>query len=361
MLQEMKDIQELLICPKCEGQLKENGDFLECTCCFHRVEGESGVIKLAEESTYYWGEITQSDMRQVLEEARSKGWRQSVAEILQVKYPHLVNMVLGEDRIDWVHFLPMKSNLTILDVGSGWGQASFLFAKDQSNTVVSLEKIRERGLFQAIRGEQDKVQNIHIVNGDFLNAKFKKHVFDLITLIGVLEWVGVDGLPQNPRNVQLNALRKAYRLLRNDGILCIGIENRIGFNNFLGGRDHSGLRFTSLMPRFLADIYVRMRKPLYRSNMKFRGYRTYTYSMYGYKNLLKEAGFKNIDILIAHPHYAHPRCLINMNNTAIKHFFTKIYQPTSLKDIVFCVCFRALSWLKIAPLFAPHFIILARK
>lgn len=357
----MRQIWDLLLCPRCEGELEENDKFLECNRCFNRVRCESHAIILAEESSYYWGEITQPDMSRVLEGARSKGWRQAVAEIIQTRYLHLGSMILGEDRIDWIQFLPIKTNLTILDVGSGWGQTSFLLAKDKTNIVISLEKIGARALFQAIRKEKDKVGNIHIVNGDFLNARFKNNVFDLITLIGVLEWIGVNGQPENPGNVQLSALRKAYGLLRDGGVICIGIENRIGFNNFLGAKDHSGLRFTSLMPRFLADIYVRMRKPLYRSNMKFLGYRTYTYSMYGYKNLLKEAGFKNVEIFIAHPHYAHPRCLTEMNNRTVKHFFTRIYQPTSLKDIAFCAGFLVLSPMRLAPLFAPHFIIFGRK
>jgi SAM-dependent methyltransferase len=319
-----------------------------------------GTVLLQRQNNHYWGEIPLSEMTSAVSMAHEKGWREAVKEIILVRHPELGDMILGQDRVDWI-FRIKSRNLTILDVGSGWGQTSFLLAKDKTNTVISLEKIKERAIFQAIRKHQEKLENLHVVNGDFFRTNFFESTFDIISFIGVLEWIGTDGHPENPRNIQIKALRKACDLLKHGGFLCIGIENRLGFNNFLGARDHSGLRFTALMPRIMANMYMKLRKPYYRSNRKSNNYRTYTYAAKGYKKLLRDAGFKHIEILIAHPHYAHPRCLIEMINSNIKYFFSKIYQPNSFKDAGFTVLFRILSSLKIADIFAPHFIILSKK
>ena len=72
--------------------------------------------------------------------------------------------------------------------------------------------------------------------------------FDLVIVNGVLEWVGEWDLTVDPRTVQVNFLKKILRLLKDDGILLIGIENRIGWGLFLGGEDHSGMAYTSLVP-----------------------------------------------------------------------------------------------------------------
>jgi hypothetical protein len=77
--------------------------------------------------------------------------------------------------------------------------------------------------------------------------------------------------------------------------------------------------------------------------------------------LLREAGFSEVKIFVSHPHYAHPRCVMEMNNQNINQVFGKVYQPSSVKDAMFCFLFWVLSTAGIADLFSPHFIILGTK
>ena len=73
----------------------------------------------------------------------------------------------------------------------------------------------------------------------------------------------------------------------------MGIENRIGYNNFLGAVDHSGLPYTSLMPRRLASMVLQHSKRNHHRmqlNSK-REYRTYSYSELGYRKILGKSGF----------------------------------------------------------------------
>ena len=104
-------------------------------------------------------------------------------------------------------------------------------------------------------------------------------------------------------------LKDFHRILKPGGHVYVGIENRIGYVYFLGGRDHGGLRFTSLMPRPIADIYSRL--------IKRQPYRAYTYSLLGYKNLLKKAGYSQIDFYATIPSYRNVFFLVVLMSTAL--------------------------------------------
>jgi len=147
---------------------------------------------------------------------------------------------------------------------------------------------------------------------------FFDKTFDLIVLNGILEWVGEWRRTGTPREVQLDVLRKLRALLKPTGALFVGIENRIGLDSFLGRIDHPGTRFTSLMPRWLASTYIRLSRPdFYRTLIGAnKGYRTYTYSPKGYRKLLREAGFPEINLWWPPSGYNLPHVMYNSSNYA---------------------------------------------
>lgn len=187
----------------------------------------------------------------------------------------------------------LNSNAIVLDYGCGWGNiAKFMsrFVKE----VYAMDMTYESLLFCKRTAEKSNIKYIHGGDGDFL--PFPENSFDLVFLNGVLEWLPDYKLKGRPDEVQINFLKNVNKILKPGGQIIIGIENRIGWVYFNGIRDeHTGLLFSTLMPRSLADIYSK-----YKRN---RHYRTYTYSYFGYKKLLKKAGFSNCDISIASPNY----------------------------------------------------------
>jgi SAM-dependent methyltransferase/thiamine kinase-like enzyme len=236
-------------------------------------------------------------MRGYLEEAERSGYRRALASITD-KFPDLSRYLLSQSRTDWLyHCLDGERRGTCLDIGSGWGSNSFGLA-DFYDEVWSLEMVRERVEFQRIRKKQDAKDNINIVRSDWMSLPFEAESFDLVVCNGVLEWAGLNEDFENPRDAQIHFLSEINRVLRKDGCLYIGIENRTGLNNFRGARDHSGLKYTSVMPRFLADMVVRRsnrNKEDYtrdkRVSGRARSYRTYTYTVSGYRQLLRDTGF----------------------------------------------------------------------
>ena len=94
---------------------------------------------------------------------------------------------------------PANKNRRILDVGSGWGQTSTPFAEQANNTVFSLEPISERAQFQAVRRDQMRLKNLHIINGALNDIDFLSNSIDLVSLSGVLEWIGSTPSKNSPR------------------------------------------------------------------------------------------------------------------------------------------------------------------
>jgi hypothetical protein len=101
--------------------------------------------------------------------------------------------------------------------------------------------------------------------------------------------------------------------LRPGGYLYVGIENRMALGYFLGYPDpHCSLPFVTVLPRLLAHWYAR-RKGL-------RGYRSYLYSSRGYRKLLRESGFSDVEMYLALPSYNHPRYLIPIEQRLFNYF-----------------------------------------
>ena len=164
-----------------------------------------------------------------------------------------------------------------------------------AQSVVALEAVPERAEFLQIRARQDRLPLFPVI-GNAMAMPFAPESFDLITLNGVFEYIGLWGTG-NPEDLQKQFLKSALRLLRPGGYLYIGIETRFAASGFLGQLDHSGLSFTSLMPRSVADVYCRFRaRPTYGAEHVSDGYRTYTYTPAQYHRMFANAGFAEVSV-----------------------------------------------------------------
>lgn len=302
------------VCLMCKAPLTQKGQVLYCEKCGMECTLDEGVYDFLGDHGSYWGEISPEEMASVLEAAHMKGWRDAVRE-LGFRHPSLMTSVISNARVDWLfHCLDLDKVSSCLDIGSGWGANVFSLAK-YYDEVWSLDSVKQRIAFQKIRQEQDGIKNIRFVRADCLRLPFPGEYFNLVSVNGVLEWIGTSDYSQNPKKLQVGFLREVSRVLKPDGCLYIGIENRFGLPFLLGARDHSGLPFTSILPRKLADLEVKLFRKMgggYRQNRQvmneWRSYRTYTYSFWGYKKILKEVGFNQVDLYwtldYSHPKYA---------------------------------------------------------
>ena len=178
--------------------------------------------------------------------------------------------------------------------------------------LYSVEAIPERIEFTQERLRQENIHNVHLIQASAMALPLVENSFDLVIANGILEWLGEWDLEDDPRNVQLRFLSTIGRLLKVNGVLVIGIENRFGYGLFLGGNDHSGISYTSLVPRRMASFMLRRSSvPHHRTQLNARReYRTYTYSERGYLKLLTDAGFADVSCRWAEPGYNQPYNLI---------------------------------------------------
>lgn len=282
----------------------------------------------------YWGEVDRATMGQVLSRAETEGWREGLQRELGGSHPETVWYASSETRADFRYLLPGRPQSVVLDAGSGWGTLSVPLARAY-RWVVALDSVWERMRFLETRARQEKVRNLQLVLGEAHRPPFPPGSFDLVVANGLLEWVAVREPDADPREAQLRFLRTMRRQLRPGGALYVGIENRYGIGQWRGHVDHSGYRFTSLMPRAMAERYVRFRRSRaggeeYRTHGAAAGYRTYTYSLDGYRRLLLEAGFTRVASYTSLQGYNDPDQIVPLDHDgAMRAFFERMARPRS--------------------------------
>jgi len=276
---------------------------------------------------FYWGEVNQEKMWKIIDEAEQTGdWYAPLVKQLAVQ-PGLIKYILHPSRLGWLfHCYDEAHHQTCLDVGSGWGTLS-LGLSHFYDEVFSVERVYERLRFQTVRAKIDGIQNIHFLRGSFLSLPITDQSVDLVVLNGVLEWVGLSNLSQSPDEVQRQFLAELKRVLKPNGRIYLGVENRFGILYFLGSRDHSGLPFTSLVPRFVANKIVGWayrRKDLNVTaepafHHRQSQYRTYTYSLWGYKRMFELAGFHDLKSYWAWHSYNYPHMSGSLDGKSIRY------------------------------------------
>jgi SAM-dependent methyltransferase len=261
----------------------------------------------------YWGEIPQQAMREVNRRAAAGCWKSALVEFGDPAVEKASEMILNLDRANWQWLIDLPAESKVLDLGAGTGTNAHALGMHYRD-VIALEPVLERIEFMRHRFSQEALTNVKPLRSSLWVLPFAPDTFDLVAMNGVLEWVAT-GRTEDPEELQKQALRNAFRLLRPDGYLYIGIENRYGLGYFVGYRDpHCGLPWVTILPRALAHWYARRKGHA-------EGYRNYLYSSRGYRRLLESAGFNRIEVYLALPSYNHPRFLIPLADPLFNYYF----------------------------------------
>jgi SAM-dependent methyltransferase len=300
-------INPIYRCPECLAPLTARPGALRCEGCSRQYLVLDGLPLLCRDPSTYYGEISRTSMRRIVERARAIGCRQALLEHGdETGDMGFMRYALGEDRAAFRFLLPGFGCARLLDYGCGPGAVAIPLARS-FRAVYATDLTPERAAFTQIRAHQEGLENVSVFcSGDTPHIPLEDGAADVAILNGVLEW-----LPEyckgDPRTIQLRFLREIRRVLSSNAFLFIGIENRIGFGYFLGSPEqHTHLRFGSLLPRWAATAY----------SLAARGkpFRPRTYSRWGYRSLLNEAGFSAVDFWGLLPDYRETRKAVHLSD-----------------------------------------------
>lgn len=316
----------LWACPQCAATLTAADATLRCRTC-SRVWDKSpdGYLDMLSAGPY-WGEIPHEQAEQLVEMTRSLGpeaaWNALRPGLTD---PALPDYALSPRRGAFLPALLPDGRGRALDIGAGYGAVARCLTRYFQH-VVALEPVRERVAFLALCGTPGPGR-LDAVRGSWWSIPLCVESLDLVTVIGVLEWVGMEPPGHrgaaSPRELQREFLSSLRSLLTPGGRVIVGIENRYGLDLWRGAPDHLGHRYTSLVPRWLADRIVRSSRGGF--SRLFHGdsfhktypeYRVWTYSSRNYQKLFLEAGFSSVEVLPCWGSYVWPELVGGSDDVA---------------------------------------------
>jgi SAM-dependent methyltransferase len=186
-------------------------------------------------------------------------------------------------------------NGDVLEIGAGCGAVTRYLGEYGAN-VLALEGSPRRAAIA--RSRTRDLDNVTVLAEKFDEFQFD-HQFDVITLIGVLEYANLFTSGENPALAMLERVRT---LLKPDGKLIIAIENQLGLKYFAGApEDHLG-------------------EPMYGIEGRYRSGQPQTFGRKVLKDMLQQAGFAVSEFLTPLPDYKLPVSIITEEGCSNKNF-----------------------------------------
>jgi SAM-dependent methyltransferase len=173
----------------------------------------------------------------------------------------------------------------ILEIGAGCGAITRYLGESGAN-ILALEGSPRRAAIA--RSRTRDLENVIVLAEKFDQFECE-HRFDLITLIGVLEYANLFTSGENPACIMLQRVRS---LLKPNGKLIVAIENQLGLKYFAGApEDHLG-------------------QAMYGIEGRYRRGEPQTFGKRELSCLLEISGFKHNEFFSPFPDYKLPTSII---------------------------------------------------
>ncbi|WP_426133837.1 glycosyltransferase [Pseudomonas sp. PWP3-1b2] len=179
-------------------------------------------------------------------------------------------------------------NARVLEIGAGCGAISRYLGECGAD-LLCLEGSPRRAAIAASRTRD--LDNVTVLAERFDDFQVEEQ-FDVVTLIGVLEYASMFSSAPDPALAMLTRVRQ---LLKPDGHLFIAIENQLGLKYFAGApEDHVGISMYGIEGRYEQG-------------------QPKTYGKKGLEDLIARAGFTASNFLAPSPDYKLPNSIITEN------------------------------------------------
>jgi glycosyltransferase involved in cell wall biosynthesis/SAM-dependent methyltransferase len=225
----------------------------------------------------------------------------------------VLSQELGQYCTDWptlYHLSSARGNIlrpfdsylggSTLEIGAGCGAIS-RYLGECGGQVLSLEGSPRRAEMAASRTRD--LENVTVLTERFDDFA-TDHKFDVITLIGVLEYASMFSNTEDPA---LGMLERIRSMLKPDGHLFIAIENQLGLKYFAGApEDHLGVPMYGIEGRYLKG-------------------QPKTFGRKELATLIQKAGFRQSEFLSPSPDYKLPNSI-----TTERGFNSKTFDASAL-------------------------------
>ena len=173
----------------------------------------------------------------------------------------------------------------VLEIGAGCGALS-RYLGECGASVLALEGSLRRACIA--RSRTRDLDNVTVI-AEKLSAFEAPQQFDVVTLIGVLEYAALDDDVDEPAKAML---RKVVSMLKPDGFVILAIENQLGLKYFAGApEDHIGV-------------------PMYGIEGRYRKTQPRTYGRQDLMRLLSTAGLNATTFMAPFPDYKLPISIV---------------------------------------------------
>lgn len=234
---------------------------------------------------YNDGDEIENQLQQIIDEALDLSVLSPELRQHCTNWPNLYHLSSSRANI----LRPLQAQLhgaRVLEIGAGCG-AITRYLGESGAEVLALEGSLRRAAIA--RSRTRDLDNVTVVADRFAEFDTVER-FDVITLIGVLEYANLFTAGVNPA---FSMLQRVRSLLKPGGRLVIAIENQLGLKYLAGApEDHVGL-------------------PMYGVEGNYLKNQAETFGHQTLERLLKNSGYSNIRTLLPFPDYKFPASILS--------------------------------------------------
>jgi SAM-dependent methyltransferase len=341
---------EPFACPACRAALRLD-DRLRCSACGTTYLAADGVAAFNDAGMYHGPILPKSEMQKVFALARERGHEYVLTEYLPAHHPDFARYITSPGRRGGLRFLGLTGRERVLDFGCAFGVLALEIAK-RAAVVAALDVTREKIEFLQIVKEQRGLDHVFpVCSGDPLRLPFADGFFDWVILNAVFEYLPESIAEPDVDRAHLLALREVHRVLRPGGRVYLASKNRYSYRLLLGDRDQSGLRFTSVLPRRIANWLTMTRRG--------QPYRIISHSFIGYQKLFAAAGFAKAAFYAPFPSLQYPDQFVPL--TVSTRELTAGLATVKSRRTLRGAPWHAAAHLGLFPHLIPHYVIVATR
>jgi len=195
---------------------------------------------------------------------------------------------LSSTRANLLRPFQITKDHNVLEIGAGCGGLTRYLGECGAN-VLALEGSRRRS--KIARARTRDLHNVAVLSETFSEFAVDNK-FDVITLVGVLEYANLYIEAENPAEAMLS---RVVSMLKPQGAVVIAIENQLGLKYFAGApEDHIGV-------------------PMYGIEGRYQQSQPQTYGRKAISRILNEAGLTSTKFLAPFPDYKLPISIVTEN------------------------------------------------